>query len=51
MSESDLLEILRWVYQLSCDALMSDPQRPREARAKREQALVDINKKLKWYFP
>jgi len=35
-----------WAYRASSDALMMPPEKPREARKAREQALCDINKKL-----
>jgi hypothetical protein len=35
-----------WAYQVSSNALMMPPGKPREARKAREQALCDINKKL-----
>jgi hypothetical protein len=43
----DLLhDLVRWAYQRSSQALMMPPSKPREARAEREQAICDINKKL-----
>lgn len=44
---SDVMHgLVMYAYQKSSDALMMPPSRPREARAAREQALCDINRKL-----
>jgi hypothetical protein len=39
-------ELVCYAYQQSSAALMMPPSKPREARAAREQALCDINKKM-----
>jgi predicted ATP-dependent serine protease len=39
-------QLAHYAYQRSSEALMMPPSKPREARAEREQALCDINKKL-----
>lgn len=44
---SDVMHgLVMFAYQKSSDALMMPPSKPREARAAREQAICDINKKL-----
>jgi hypothetical protein len=39
-------DLVMYAYNRSSKALMMPPERPREARADREQALCDINKKM-----
>jgi hypothetical protein len=39
-------ELVCYAYQRTNKALMMPPSKPREARAEREQAICDINKKL-----
>ena len=41
-----LIQLVMYAYHRSSKALMMPPKTPREARADREQALCDINKKL-----
>ena len=41
-----LHELVMYAYHRSSKALMMPPSKPREARAERDQALCDINKKL-----
>jgi hypothetical protein len=39
-------DLVMYAYQRSSTALMMSQSKPREARAEREQAICDINKKL-----
>jgi hypothetical protein len=39
-------EHCRWAYQVTSDALMVSAQKPREARAARDNAISEVNKKL-----
>jgi hypothetical protein len=36
----------QWAYQVTSDALMVSAQKPREARAARDNAISNINKRL-----
>ena len=46
MAESFYQQMCQKAYQLSREALMLDPKKPRAAREAREKALVEINKLL-----
>ena len=39
-------EQCEWAYRLTSEALMISAQKPREARAARDNAICDINKRL-----